>query len=219
MAFLILAACVSAQPPYTPYCPPADWNKTNSTESLEDLIHGQNALIADFEALLHQYSSEFSGQNNSTFMASFEDLLRKQTELHNSFSSILGSGSTWNFNDPDTQALLLNSYGEMLYEEKGLYNSFLDLLSETWCNTDFQNSPNCPGVETQMEFIYSFEDLMARQEALLVNYYNLTSGLDPAVATEDKVILVEQFENLTRWHSIKLSELIDLMNNPCTVWP
>ena len=227
MAFLIAATCASAQcpVPYTPYCPPGGhdaWNKTNATESLEDLIHGQNALISDFESLLHKYSGEFSGQNNSTFMASFEDLLRKQTELHNRFASILGTGTTWNssFNDPDTQALLLSSYGQMLCQEKQNYNSFLDLLNDTWCNKDFRDHSSCSNVDnSQMEFLYSFDDLMARQDALLTNYYNLTYGLNPGVATEDKVILVELFENLTRLHSLKLSELIDLMNNSCTKWP
>jgi hypothetical protein len=186
---------------------------------LEDLIKGQNTQISNFEALLHKYSSLFSGQNNSTFLASFEDLLRRQTVLHNNFSSLLGTGQTWNFTNAADQVTLLNSYGEMLYQEKSLYDSFYTLLSATWCNSSFQNSPNCPSVtNSQMEFLYSFEDLINRQDHLLTDYYNLTAGLNTSVSTADKIALVEQDENLIRWHSKVLSNLTSLITNACTNW-
>jgi hypothetical protein len=220
---LEVLGCANAQIPqpqnFSPFCPPAEWNKTNATSSLEDLIHGQNAQISNFEALLHQYSSLFSGQNNSTLLASFEDLLRRQTVLHNYFSGVLGTGQTWNFTNAADQVTLLNSFGDMLYQEKSLYDSFYTLLSATWCNSAFQDSPNCGSVtNSQMEFLYSFEDLISRQDHLLTDYYNLTTGLNTSVSTADKLALVEKDESLIRWHSKVLSNLTNLINNACTTW-
>jgi hypothetical protein len=204
---------------FTPFCPPAGWNKTNATTSLEDLIKGENVQIMDFEALLHKYSHQFSGQNNSSFLASFEDLLRRQTVLHNNFSSLLGTGQTWKFNNSSDQVELLNSFGGMLYQEKSLYDSFYTLLNATWCSSSFKNSPSCPSVgNSQKEFLYSYEDLVNRQDHLLTNYYNLTAGLNTSVSTTDKIALVKQDENLIWWHSKVISNLTRLINNSCTTW-
>ncbi|VVB67683.1 Uncharacterised protein [uncultured archaeon] len=219
--FIEISACTIAQEPqlenFTPFCPPDGWNKKNATTSLVDLIKGQNVLIRDFEALLHKYGSQFSGQKNSTFLASFEDLLRRQTVLHNSFASLLGTGQTWNFTKPADQVELLNRFGEMLYQEKALYNSFYTLLDATWCNPSFQNSPNYPGVtNSQIEFLHSFEDLVNRQNDLLTDYHNLTSGLNTSVSRADKVALVKQEGNLIQCHANVLFNLTKLIYSPCS---
>ncbi len=221
MAFLIIeiSDCVITQElqleNFTPFCPPDGWNKKIATVSLADLIKGQSVLIRDFEALLHKYSNQFSGQKNSTFLASFEDLLRRQTILHNSFASLLGAGQTWNFTKPADQVELLNRFGEMLYQEKALYNSFYTLLNATWCNPAFQNSPNCPCMNSRIEFLYSFEDLVGRQNHLLTDYHNLTAGLNTSVSRADKVALVKQEGNLIQYHANVLSNLTKLIYSPC----
>ena len=201
----------------TPYCPPSGWSKINATAGFRDSIINQEILIEDFEDLLHKYGATFSGEENSTFLASFEDLLRRQTLLHQSFATLLGNRTHWNYTKPEEQVILLEAYGEMLAREKLLYASFYDLLDATWCRPDFIDSDGrCPGISTHMEFLYSFEDLLSRQEELLKYYYWLTEELNPDVPDENIIGSLSFFEDLLRLHSSALEKLEALIKKDCT---
>lgn len=201
----------------TPYCPPYGWSKINATAGFKDSIISQEVLIEDFEDLLHKYSATFSGEENSTFLASFEELLRRQTLLHQSFASLLGNQTHWNYTEPKEQISFLQAYGEILAREKLLYASFYDLLDATWCRPDFiESEGRCPDISTHIEFLYSYEDLLSRQEKLLRHYYWLVDELNPDVPDEDIVDFVSFFEDLLRLHSSALEKLEALIKKDCT---
>jgi hypothetical protein len=121
-----VAANAQTQDLCTPYCPPNGWSKINAIAGFKESIISQEALIKDFEDLLHKYGATFSGEENSTFLASFEELLRRQALLHQSFASFLGDQSHWNYTEPEEQVSLLQAYREMLAKEKLLYASFFE---------------------------------------------------------------------------------------------
>jgi hypothetical protein len=211
-----VAANAQTQDLCTPFCPPQGWSKINATEGFKESIMSQEALIEDFEHLLHKYGATFSGEENSTFLASFEELLRRQTLLHQSFASLLGDQSHWNYTEPEEQVGLLQAYGEMLAKEKLLYASFFDLLNATWCRTDFiESKGSCPEANTHMEFLYSYEDLISRQEKLLIHYYWLANELNPDVSEQDIVNSIRFFEDLLRLHSAALANLEALIKKDC----
>jgi hypothetical protein len=104
----------------------------------------------------------------------------------------------------------------MLAREKLLYTSFYDLLDATWCRPDFiESEGRCPDISTQLEFIYSFEDLLSRQERLLRYYYWLAEGVNPGVPKENIIEIISLFEDLLRLHSSVLGRLEALIMKDC----
>jgi hypothetical protein len=181
------------------------------------LIISQEVLIENFEDLLHKYGATLSGKENSTFLASFEELLRRQALLHQSFASFLGNQTHWNYTEPEEQVSLLEAYGEMLARETILYSSFYDLLKATWCRPDFiESDSRCPASSTHMEFLYSYEDLLGRQERLLRHYYWLTEELNSEVPDGNLIDFISFFEDLLRLHSAALESLEALIKGDCT---
>jgi hypothetical protein len=196
-----------------------NYDKVDATKDFELLIKGQASMVQDFENILSKYSGQLSGANNATFLGIFEDLIRRQANLHESFASILGNKTHWNFTEPNDQIMFLNNYGELLENETALYSMFYSMLNDTWCKADFIDfeAEHCySGTNAQVEFLYSFNDLLIRQYELLEHYYSLANNLNPRVPHKDKTHLIKDFESLLRLQSIKIGDLSNLIKNPCT---
>lgn len=216
LSLALLVGVTSAQPPVITHCPVGEYDMIAAVESFESLLYGQEQNIMDFEELLHQYGDQLNGSQNATYLVSFEDLLVRQTDLHEDFSELLGNETNWNFTDPDDQTMFLASFGELLMREKDLYASFYSLLNDTWCDQDFKNASVPCGIVAQAEFLWSFEDLLHRQASLIRDYNNLTKNLDPEVPINDTIDAINTSEGLIRYHSVLLEDFEDLLENPCT---
>ena len=218
LSFLLTSATVAQS------FPPRDndkynYNKVDATKDFELLIKGQASMVQEFENILSKYRGQLSSADNATFLDIFEDLIRRQANLHENFASILGNETHWNFTEPMDQILFLNNYAELLENETTLYSRFYGMLNDTWCKADFIDSEaeHCySDTNAQVEFLYSLNDLLIRQDELLGHYYSLTSNLDPEAPSKDKTYILKYFEILLRLQSIKIGELSNLIKNPCT---
>lgn len=217
----LLTSALAAQPSPSNNIVNYNYNKADATLGFELLIKGQAGMVQDFDNLLSKFSGQLSGANNATFLAIFEDLIRRQANLHQNFASILGNETHWNFTDPKDQVRLLDGYGELIENETVIYGHFYVLLNCTWCNKDFIDSnTEChnPAELAQIEFLNSFYDLLLRQNDLLKSFCNLTNNLSLGVAPEDRKRFLRVFQILLKWHSAKIEELSKITQNPCTKW-
>jgi len=161
-------------------------------------------------------------KENYTFIESFEQLLRTQSELFSNFNDLLSNRTTSNWSKemtPEDQVNFLNSYEDLLRREANLFGDFEQKLNDSWSTFggDYYYDPDGPGVipqhtaAAQRELLTSLEDLLRRQEKLYGGFSNLEVGLDKNVSHEDRVKFLSSFEDLLRRESKLLSSFEDLI--------
>lgn len=157
-------------------CPTPDFDPIGS---LEGLLRNQSRLIDRFEELLR--ITPRTPAEAAMFLASFEDLLRRQAMLLSSFEDILKS--RWQKMSSQEKTSFLCSFEDLIERQVALLDSFVNLSEEDWSRFNCAN---------KTEFLSSYEDLLRRQSDLIKSYkelYMMTYGGISIEKSADKTVV------------------------------
>ena len=183
------------------YVPLPGYNKTAAIKSFEELLHGQAYLLFSFSDLLNDILR--TREENYTFMASYEQLLRTQANLTGRFEALLSNrqGSGWDRDlRKEERTYLLRSYESQLRDEAFLFAAFEAKISDAWLNLSGYTAPG-HSMDAQWEFLASLEDLLKRQVMLYRSFEKLLHRIDADADPQDREDLVNFlacFEDLLR---------------------
>ena len=156
--------------------------------SCEQLLRSQTVLFSRFQELLYNSSGEgwdddFLVSDQIAFLASYEDLLRREAGLYAGFSQKLDHcwnalGRDYRY-DPDgpggipehsapSQREFLSSFEDLLRRQAVLYDGFQKLESRLDESVVY---------EDRVKFLSSFEDLLRRESNLLQGFEDLIMRL------------------------------------------
>jgi len=147
--------------------------------------------------LLHTVPA--TDEENYTFLVSFEQLLRSQSDLTSSFEDLLTNSSSTGWDTEYTEenrTYLLKSYEQMLWDESFLFASFNMKINDSWmslCNY----TANGHTQDAQTELTASFEDLLKRQTRLFKSFDLLLNKID-ITNHQDMIDFLAAYENLLR---------------------
>jgi uncharacterized repeat protein (TIGR01451 family) len=196
------------------YVPLPGYNKTAAIKSFEELLHGQAYLLFSFSDLLNDIPR--TRQENYTFMASYEQLLRAQANLTERFAALLSNqqNSGW---DKDLQreerTYLLKSYESQLRDEAFLFAAFEAKITDSWLGLSGYSAQG-HSMDAQWEFLASLEDLLKRQVTLFRSLEKLLKEIDEEADPQDRQDLVNflaSFEDLLRLESNLLISFEELL--------
>jgi hypothetical protein len=197
------------------YVPLKGYNKAAAIKSFEDLLHNQSFLLFSFQDLVLEIPE--GDVENSTFIASFEQLLRGQANLTGRFMKLLANsdGCGWDsdLGDED-RAYLLNSYENLLRDEAFLFAGFETKITLAWQSLDGYTAPG-HSMDAQWEFLASLEDLLKRQVKLYKSFALLLANIDENAKPQERETLVDflaSYEDLLRLESNLIMSFEDLMS-------
>jgi len=141
--------------------------------SFEQLLRSQAALTSDFEDLLTNETStgwdtEYSADNRSALLWSYEQMLYDQAflfasfnmKINDSFEDMCGYTATGHSQTGTTE--LIASFEDLLKRQNKLYKSFNVLL------TDVDTDSN-----EMLQFLDAYETLLRIESNLYMSFYNL----------------------------------------------
>lgn len=197
------------------YIPLPGYDQSAAARSLEDLLHNQTYLLFTFQDLLMRLPQ--GTEENYKFTVSFEQLLRSQADLTDSFQELLSNESRrgWDsYYSSEDRAYLLKSYEALLRDEADLFAGFSSQINDSWSSLDGFIAPG-HSMDAQWELLASLEDLLKRQVRLYKGFEYLFHEIDQDAPPQKRLVLVEflaSLEDLLRRESNLIAGFESLMS-------
>jgi hypothetical protein len=164
------------------------------------VINKKGVEVTSFAVLLLVFAlADIGMATTNDSMTSYEDLLRGQTLLIESFENLLKNTTL----DSEGSYIFLDSFDDLAdRQQKGLY-SFEDLVSFNW--TDLT-------IADRINLTNSFEDLLRREAVILTSNEDLLKRGFCKLPPDQKKELLDRFEDRLKFEVVLLKKFEDWLH-------